>query len=75
MNLRKHVFLAMALAVLLFPCSVFAAQAQKQAAAPQPTAAVPQTVAVQQQSANIDTPTEHPFTGGNITIQGGSPLG
>ena len=46
-----------------------------QAAAPQPTAAVPQTVAVQQQSANIDTPTEHPFTGGSITIQGGSPLG
>lgn len=51
-----------------------AAQAA-QAAAPQPTAAVPQTVAVQQQSANIDTPTEHPFTGGSITIQGGSPLG
>ena len=46
-----------------------------QAAVPQPTAAVPQTVAVQQQSANIDTPTEHPFTGGSITIQGGSPLG
>lgn len=46
-----------------------------QAAAPQPTAAVPQTVAVQQQSANIDTPTDNPFTGGSITIQGGSPLG
>lgn len=46
-----------------------------QAAAQQPTAAVPQTVAVQQQPANIDTPTEHPFTGGSITIQGGSPLG
>ena len=51
-----------------------AAQAA-QAAAPQPTAAVPQTVAVQQQPANIDTPTEHPFTGDSITIQGGSPLG
>ena len=51
-----------------------AAQAA-QAAAQQPTAAVPQTVAVQQQPANIDTPTEHPFTGGSITIQGGSPLG
>lgn len=46
-----------------------------QAAAPQPTAAVPQTVAVQQQPANIDTPTDNPFTGGSITIQGGSPLG
>lgn len=46
-----------------------------QAAAPQPTAAVPQTVAVQQQLANIDTPTDNPFTGGSITIQGGSPLG
>lgn len=51
-----------------------AAQAA-QAAAPQPTAAVPQTVAVQQQPANIDTPTDNPFTGGSITIQGGSPLG
>lgn len=46
-----------------------------QAAAPQPTAAVPQTVAVQQQPASIDTPTDNPFTGGSITIQGGSPLG
>ena len=51
-----------------------AAQAA-QAAAQQPTAAVPQTVAVQQQPANIDTPTDNPFTGGSITIQGGSPLG
>lgn len=51
-----------------------AAQAA-QAAAPQTTAAVPQTVAVQQQPANIDTPTDNPFTGGSITIQGGSPLG
>lgn len=51
-----------------------AAQAA-QVAAPQPTAAVPQTVAVQQQPANIDTPTDNPFTGGSITIQGGSPLG
>lgn len=51
-----------------------AAQAA-QAAAPQPTAAVPETVAVQQQPANIDTPTDNPFTGGSITIQGGSPLG
>ena len=51
-----------------------AAQAA-QAVAPQPTAAVPQTVAVQQQPANIDTPTDNPFTGGSITIQGGSPLG
>ena len=51
-----------------------AAQAA-QAAVPQPTAAVPQTVAVQQQPANIDTPTDNPFTGGSITIQGGSPLG
>ena len=51
-----------------------AAQAA-QAAAQQTTAAVPQTVAVQQQPANIDTPTDHPFTGGSITIQGGSPLG
>ncbi len=46
-----------------------------QATAQQPTAAVPQTVAVQQQPANIDTPTDNPFTGGSITIQGGSPLG
>ena len=51
-----------------------AAQAA-QVAAPQPTAAVPETVAVQQQPANIDTPTDNPFTGGSITIQGGSPLG
>lgn len=51
-----------------------AAQAA-QAAAQQTTAAVPQTVAVQQQPANIDTPTDNPFTGGSITIQGGSPLG
>lgn len=51
-----------------------AAQAA-QAAAQQATAAVPQTVAVQQQPANIDTPTDNPFTGGSITIQGGSPLG
>ena len=51
-----------------------AAQAA-QVAAQQPTAAVPQTVAVQQQPANIDTPTDNPFTGGSITIQGGSPLG
>ena len=49
--------------------------AQAAQAAPQPTAAVPQTVAVQQQPANIDTPTDNPFTGGSITIQGGSPLG
>ena len=49
--------------------------AQAQAAAQQPTAVVPQTVAVQQQPANIDTPTDNPFTGGSITIQGGSPLG
>ena len=46
MNLRKHVFLAMALAVLLFPCSVFAAQAQKQAAAPQPEAVQANTAAL-----------------------------
>lgn len=54
-----------------------AAQAAQvaQAAAQQTTAAVPQTVAVQQQPANIDTPTDNPFTGGSITIQGGSPLG
>lgn len=51
-----------------------AAQAA-QVAAQQTTAAVPQTVAVQQQPANIDTPTDNPFTGGSITIQGGSPLG
>lgn len=51
-----------------------AAQAA-QAAAQQTTSAVPQTVAVQQQPANIDTPTDNPFTGGSITIQGGSPLG
>lgn len=51
-----------------------AAQAA-QAAAQQTTAAVPQPVAVQQQPANIDTPTDNPFTGGSITIQGGSPLG
>lgn len=50
-----------------------AAQAAR-AAAQQPTAAVPETVAVQQ-PANIDTPTDNPFTGGSITIQGGSPLG
>lgn len=49
--------------------------AQAAQAAQQPTAAVPQTVAVQQQPANIDTPTDNPFTGGSITIQGGSPLG
>ena len=49
--------------------------AQAAQAAPQPTAAVPQTVAVQQQPANIDTPTDNPFAGGSITIQGGSPLG
>ena len=49
--------------------------AQQQAAAQQQTAAVPQTVAVQQQAANIDTPNTNPFTGGDITIQGGSPLG
>ena len=46
-----------------------------QAAAQQPTAAVPQTVAVQQQPASIDTPTDNPFAGGSISIQGGSPLG
>lgn len=51
-----------------------AAQAA-QAAAQQTTAAVPETVAVQQQPANIDTPADNPFTGGSITIQGGSPLG
>lgn len=51
-----------------------AAQAA-QVAAQQTTTAVPQTVAVQQQPANIDTPTDNPFTGGSITIQGGSPLG
>lgn len=49
--------------------------AQAAQAAQQPTAAVPETVAVQQQPANIDTPTDNPFTGGSITIQGGSPLG
>ena len=49
--------------------------AQAAQAAQQTTAAVPQTVAVQQQPANIDTPTDNPFTGGSITIQGGSPLG
>ena len=53
-----------------------AAQAAQAArtAAQQPTAAEPETVAVQQ-PANIDTPTDNPFTGGSITIQGGSPLG
>lgn len=49
--------------------------AQAAQAAQQPTAAVPETVAVQQQPANIDTPADNPFTGGSITIQGGSPLG
>lgn len=51
-----------------------AEEAAKRQAAQQPTAAVPETVAVQQ-PANIDTPTDNPFTGGSITIQGGSPLG
>lgn len=46
-----------------------AAQQQQQQAA-----SVPQTVAVQQ-PANIDTPNTNPFAGGDITIQGGSPLG
>lgn len=53
-----------------------AAQRQAaQAAQQQQQVSVPQTVAVQQQAANIDTPNTNPFTGGDITIQGGSPLG